>query len=226
MRSWLQAKSSIGIGRPDGARGTEDSRVRRVQARNLIHKQETEENINTSRCYEISFSISFRFFLISSSAVFQFVSHVSREFKTPPFPPFHTIAREEEKGGKRDAATHFSRFNFGFLTSFTLGFYLGILFPKGELKAILPWLKLRKRRKLTTEVFHRTKEEEFSDFMPSHSLSKPHFPDTLEWVLTVALVKDSTAFSSNAKRFSCPWVIQFKSLVSAATLFQRVLWTS
>lgn len=112
--------------------------MKRVQARNLIHKQETEENINTSRCYEISFSISFRFFLISSSAVFQFVSDVFREFKTPPFQPFHTIAREEEKGGKRDAATHFSRFNFGFLTSFTLGFYLGILFPKGELKAILP----------------------------------------------------------------------------------------
>lgn len=146
--------------------------------------------------------------LLPASADFQLVSYVSR----PPSPPLHDIAREQEKGGKRDAATHFSRFSFGFLKSLYWGFYSSILFPKGGQNTILVTQIAKEKAELTIEAFRRTKEVELILYQV-RLLWKPHF--------SLVSCRTPQVGSSNAKRFSRPWVVQFKSLVSATALFQR-----
>ena len=95
--------------------------------------------------------------------------------------PFHDIAREEEKGGKRDAATHFSSIE----TSFTLGFHSSILFPKGGQKHNFSNSNsVGKEWTDATEAFHRTKEEELILYQ-ARLLWKPHFS-------RLDIVQDST----------------------------------
>lgn len=132
---------------------TKESRVKRVKSRNLVHQQEN----STSSCYDISFkhflSILSIPFLGCVSTLFPLYLESSRPL--PPLPHTRSRAREKKAGN----LTRLTRLHIAqdFILAYfkkSLGFYSGILFPKGRLKNKFLLTQVPKgKNELTIEVF-------------------------------------------------------------------------